>query len=153
MLMLIMNVAFRCGIAPRAKGHIPPGAMNFNHPPAPPPPAVVHGTGIVYDPVKKMLSVGTHSNPGAQNAFFERFHAETDHLAKTGWGQTQGKSRKRGVLFRRPRHDAAQPQAGRGADAAYLSGWVSGGGGCKQPCEPRDVRPEAAQWRCGAPTR
>eukprot|EP01047_Picozoa_sp_COSAG01_P033276 COSAG01_NODE_2442_length_7689_cov_89.459289_4_plen_268_part_00 len=49
-----------CGIAPRAKGHIPPGAMDFSHPSVAPP----GGTGVVYDPATHSLSVSTHSNPG-----------------------------------------------------------------------------------------
>ena len=48
-----------CGIAQRAKGHIPKAAMDFGDPAAP-----AGGTAILYDPVKRLLSVSTHENPG-----------------------------------------------------------------------------------------
>jgi hypothetical protein len=48
-----------CGIAPRAKGHIPAGAMDFSHPGAP-----AGGTEIYYDPLKHTLSISSHDNPG-----------------------------------------------------------------------------------------
>ena len=48
-----------CGIAPRAKGHIPAGAMDFSGGAA-----ATGGTSIFYDPRVHTLSVSTHNNPG-----------------------------------------------------------------------------------------
>eukprot|EP01052_Picozoa_sp_SAG31_P032141 SAG31_NODE_3491_length_4203_cov_2.510478_3_plen_603_part_00 len=49
-----------CGIAPRAKGHIPAGAMDFSNPKA----TQVGGVAITFDPSRQLLSVATHMNPG-----------------------------------------------------------------------------------------